>query len=48
MESTDEYLIKKSTKADKKYMLVTPTGKVVHFGASGYEDFLTHGDEERR
>ena len=44
----DEYLIKKSTKAGKKYMLETPTGRLVHFGASGYEDFLTHGDEARR
>ena len=40
----DEYIIRKSNKSAKKYMLVTPEGKSIHFGAKGYEDFLTHGD----
>ena len=40
--------IKKSTKSSAKYMAVFDDGKKVHFGASGYEDYTTHGDEERK
>ena len=29
-------------------MAVFDDGKKVHFGASGYEDYTTHGDEERK
>jgi hypothetical protein len=37
----------KSTRAVKKYM-VKVDDKIVHFGAKGYEDFTTHGDESRK
>lgn len=40
--------IKQSTRQDKKYMITLLNGKVIHFGARGYEDFTTHKDEERR
>ena len=40
--------IKKSTRADKKWMAIFEDGKVVHFGASGYEDYTTHHDVERK
>lgn len=41
----------KSKKADKKYSVYAYDGKttkLVHFGASGYEDFTTHKDFERK
>lgn len=38
----------KSTRKDKKYMMIFDNNKTVHFGASGYEDFTTHKDEERK
>jgi hypothetical protein len=37
-----------SFKPDKKYMVITPDEKVVHFGQQGYEDFTKHQDEKRR
>jgi hypothetical protein len=37
-----------STRKDKKYMVQTPQGHWVHFGAMGYEDFTKHLDEKRR
>lgn len=37
-----------STKDGKKYMVEDPDGKMVHFGATGYEDYTKHGDEFRR
>lgn len=42
------YKLYDSTRADKKFMIVTPTGKKVHFGANGYEDFSMHKDEQRK
>jgi len=32
----------------KKYMIITPTGKKIGFGAVGYEDYTMHKDEERK
>ena len=43
----DEYIIKHSNRKDKKYMLETPSGKLIHFGAKGYRDFtLLDGTSE--
>lgn len=42
------YHLYDSTRADKKFMIVTPSGHKVHFGATGYEDFTIHKDEERK
>ena len=39
--------IEKSSRAGKKWM-ATMNDKTVHFGARGYEDFTTHGDEKRK
>jgi len=50
---------KKSTRKGKKYMVRTPKGKLIHFGASDMEQFKDstglglyshkdHGDNERR
>ena len=37
-----------STKKEKKYMITTPDGKIVHFGQMGYEDFTKHKNKTRR
>ncbi len=39
--------IQKSTRKSKKFM-VRYNGKLIHFGATGYEDFLDHKDPDRR
>ena len=52
-------IFKKSTRKGKKYMVVSPNGKTIHFGASNMEQFkdstglglyshLDHKDLERR
>ena len=41
----------KSTREGKKYMVVLDNNgskKTIHFGASGYDDYTTHHDEERK
>ena len=40
--------IKISDKPDKKYMVTTPNGHSVHFGAIGYEDYTKHHNKSRR
>ena len=42
------YKLEKSTRSDKKYMVTTPSGKKIHFGASGYEDYTIHKDNFRK
>ena len=37
-----------STRKDKKYMILNDSKKFIHFGATGYEDFTKHMDENRR
>lgn len=37
-----------STKREKKYMVITPNGRTVHFGQMGYEDYTRHGNKTRR
>ena len=37
-----------SDKPDKKYYIITKTGKKVYFGATGYEDYTTHKDPKRK
>ena len=37
----------KSTRTGKKYYVVYD-GKTIHFGATGYDDYTTHRDPERR
>lgn len=38
-----------STKRDKKYMITTPNGRIVHFGQMGYKDFtFTHNKTKRK
>jgi hypothetical protein len=42
------YILRKSTRKDKKLMVLTPEGHTVHFGSSGYEDYSIHKNPERR
>lgn len=37
-----------SPRANKKYMMITPEGRRVHFGQIPYEDFTKHKDTRRR
>ena len=37
-----------SNRKDKKYMVLDPDGKMVHFGNINYEDFLKHQSLQRR
>ena len=42
------YYLRKSSKSGKKWSVTNPSGKTVHFGATGYEDFTSHKDEGRK
>lgn len=42
------YNISVSPRPAKKYMIVTPTGKMVDFGQMGYADYTKHKDPKRR
>ena len=49
----DVYKLSKSDKKDKKYLVQTPKGRRIHFGAireNGipYEDYTTHKDPKRK
>lgn len=38
----------RSDDARHKYMFARPDGFIVRFGAVGYDDYLSHRDEQRR
>jgi len=40
--------IRDSPLKDKKYKALFTSGKVVHFGAKGFEDYTIHKDDERK
>ena len=40
--------VTRSNAKGKKYTATLPSGKKVHFGATGYQDYTQHGDEARR
>ena len=40
--------VTRSSAKGKKYTATLPSGKKVHFGAKGYQDFTQHRDEARR
>lgn len=41
------YYLYKSPRAEKKWMIITPSGKRVHFGAEGMSDYTKHHDHAR-
>lgn len=44
----DVYTLTKSSRQDKKFMVITPANKKIHFGAAGMSDFTLHKDEKRK
>lgn len=48
MSKNNIYTLKKSDRSDKKFMVITPEGKKVHFGGKGYSDFTRHKDSKRK
>jgi hypothetical protein len=38
----------RSTNSQKKYMVLDPNDKIVHFGQMGYEDYTKHLNKDRR
>ena len=40
--------VSRSEHKGKKWKAQLPSGKTVHFGATGYQDFTQHGDQKRR
>jgi hypothetical protein len=42
------YELRPSSRSEKKWMITIPSGKTVHFGAKGYEDYTTHRDPIRK
>jgi len=42
------YILEKSNRKNKKYMITTPEGKKIHFGDNRYQDFTMHKNEERK
>ena len=37
-----------ATDKTHKYFIITSSGKKIRFGAKGYEDYTTHGDDIRK
>lgn len=45
----NDTIIYRSSKPDKKYMVLNPeTKKFIHFGQMGFEDFTKHNDKEKQ
>jgi hypothetical protein len=42
------YKLEPSTRSGKKWMVTTPDGKKVHFGAAGMSDYTKHQDPDRK
>ena len=40
--------LQKSTRKNKKFMMIFQNKKTVHFGNRGSEDFTTSGDERKK
>jgi hypothetical protein len=44
----NDVVISKSTRKNKKFMILKPDGTNVHFGDTRYKDFTQHKDKERQ
>lgn len=44
----DDTILYLSDRKDKKYYVINPQGKKIHFGSKIYEDFTKHKNKERR
>jgi len=38
----------RSDKPNKKFFIITSTGKKIYFGQAGYEDYIIHKDPKRK
>ena len=45
---TDVYIIKPSSRKDKKLMVIMGPDMTHHFGQAGYEDYITTNDKKRK
>lgn len=43
-----EYNLYKSHRENKKYLILTPGNRMIHFGAEGYSDYTNHKDDDRK
>lgn len=43
-----KYILQKSNKPDKKWMVTNEFRKTIHFGSSKHEDYTIHRDEKRK
>ena len=43
----DNSILFKSNNKNKKYAIVSPSGKIINFGQLGYEDYLKHKNDLR-
>lgn len=41
-------VLTRSWRQGKKYAVLLPNGKVIHFGSSYHQDYTQHGDKERQ
>jgi len=39
---------KKSNRKNKKFSIITPSGKKIHYGDTRYEDYTQHKDKKRQ
>lgn len=44
----DDVIIKKSTRKNKKFMVLDEKNKWIHFGDDRYQDYTKHKDKNRR
>jgi hypothetical protein len=42
------YILSKSSRQDKKFMITTPEGKTIHFGQQGASDYTIHKNLARK
>ena len=42
------YVLQKSSRSSKKFMIITPQEKKIHFGQSGASDMTIHKNEARK
>jgi hypothetical protein len=47
-ETREVGMLEKSSNPLKKFMVVSPSGRLVHFGAAGYSDFTLHKNLRRK
>lgn len=43
-----KYILKNSTRSDKRYMILTPDNKKIHFGSPVHENYTIHNDDKRK